>query len=232
MTAGKDTNLPIDLNVTMDKIQQFQKANADFLQRLASGQMEIIHDLLDTSMKHFESLRGAKSVHEIIELENKYFIESAKKITEQGRRLFEMYTANQPKLFENLPLMPKLAVKNPIAAPKVAMPKMAAPKVAAVAPAKTAAPKVAIPAAPAKAAAPKATPKVAPKASAPKEAKPAAPAKAAAPKAAKPAAPAKAAEPKAAKPITPKTAKIPSAPKAGQIGIVLPKETPDTEEKK
>lgn len=111
MSAGKDLKLTMDIAITMEKIQQFQKSNADFIQTLATGQMETINDLIDSSMKHFESLRSAKSVQEVFALENQYFTESAKKITDQGRRMFELYISNQPRLFDSFPAKPKTEAK-------------------------------------------------------------------------------------------------------------------------
>ena len=201
MSAGKDLKMTMDIAVTMEKIQQFQKTNADFIQTLATGQMETINELIDSSMKHFESLRSAKSVQEVFALENQYFTESAKKITEQGRRMFELYINNQPRLFESLSAIPEAAAK---AAAK--------PVAAAVAAAKPAA-KAAVAAVTAK-----------PEAAKPAAAKPAAKPVAVKPTA-KPAAAKPAAKPAAVKPAAkPAAAKKPSTPKADKIGIVLPKD--------
>lgn len=194
MSAGKDLKMTMDIAVTMEKIQQFQKTNADFIQTLATGQMETINELIDSSMKHFESLRSAKSVQEVFALENQYFTESAKKITEQGRRMFELYINNQPRLFESLSAKPEAVAK-----PVVAKPAVAAKPEAAKPAAKAAKPAAAKPAAK------------------PEAAKPAVAAK----PVAKPAATKPAAVKPAAKPAA---AKKPSAPKADKIGIVLPKD--------
>jgi phasin family protein len=217
MTAGKETKLSLDLSATVEKIQELQKANTDFLQRLATDQMEIFNELLDNSVKHFESLRSAKSMQEVFELESKFFFDSTKKITDQGRRLFEAYTTNQPTFFESFPLMTSFITPPPLLAPKTTTPKPAASK----------------PAMPKTSSAAKPAAAKAAKAAKPAAAKAAKPAKPAAAKAAKPAKPAAAKAAKPAKPAAAKAAKPakPAAPKAGKIGIVLPKEDTDQDKK-
>jgi phasin family protein len=226
MVSAKDFGMPIDMSGAVEQMQQIQHANAEFLQSLAAGQMEMINELIEGTMQHFEALRGAKSVQQMVELQNQFLTDSAKKITTQGRRLFELYMSNQPKLLEMLPAMAQnsgemfkkvtanaaAAVKtSPLKAAVTMAPKPVAKNTAAPKPVakKAAAPKPAVK----KAAAPK---PVAKKAAAPKPvAKKAAAPKPAAKKAAAPAS-APAAKPFAAASVTKPAAAVAPASKPAE----------------
>ena len=116
---AKNTILPIDVENAMEQMQKIQKANADFLQSLAKGQMELVNELIEGTMKHFDSIKNAKNVQEMVELQNQYLSDSAKKITTLGKKFFDLYVSNQPKLID---ILPTASVSKPVAKKPAAKP--------------------------------------------------------------------------------------------------------------
>ncbi len=142
MATGKDIKLAVDMEETLAQMQKIQKANADFVQKLAAGQMELVNELIDGTMKHFDALKDVKKPQDMVELQNQYFSESAKKITTKGRKIFEIYMSSQPAIAALMPAAAKASAK-PVAKPaaKKAPAKPAAKPAAKKAPAKPAAKK-------------------------------------------------------------------------------------------
>lgn len=141
MATGKDIKLAVDMEDTIAQMQKIQKANADFVQKLAAGQMELVNELIDGTMKHFDALKGIKKPQDMVELQNQYFSETAKKITTKGRKIFEIYLSSQPAIAALMPAAAKPAAAKPAAKPaaKKAPAKPAAKPAAKKTPAKPAA---------------------------------------------------------------------------------------------